>query len=124
MINKSGTFNVNKVYEYVLNNNTFINYIVSAYHKKSKGQKCNDYEVEISENSCKEAADKLRLSYKGTLTEITRPAGCYWSSSNVYYNEPTTVSANAAYSGNRGGICWIEGIRFIFTLLKSCSQYG
>ena len=99
-----------------------IYYIGYAYHKNSKGKECNANEVINSEDICKLAAYTLALNYNGRKTLTSRPAGCYWSSSNAFYNYPTTVSANAAYSDNRGGICWSQGIRFIQTLLKSSNK--
>ena len=102
---------------------TSIYYIGSAYHKNSKGEECNANEVIDSEDICKLAADTMALNYNGRKNLNSRPAGCYWSSSNAFYNYPTTASANAAYADNRGGICWSKGIRFMVMLLKSWTQY-
>ena len=75
------------------------------------------------------AADTLALDYSNRAAVTSFPAGCYWGSLSdwsppvVYYNEPITVSAKAAYTGDRGGICRAQGTCFILTLLKLCNQY-
>ena len=108
---------------------TFMYYIGSVY-LMSKGHECNANEVIISEDVCKLAADTLALDYTTRVNVTFFPAGCYWGSSSdwfpptVYYNEPTTVSAKAAYTDDRGGICRAQGIRFILTLLKLSNQYS
>ena len=102
---------------------TFIYYTGYAYKRSSKGEECHANQIIDSEDICKVAAGEfgLRYEYKDTYTD--RPTGCYWSSSNAFYNDAKTVLTNAAYTGDRGGICLSQGIHFIPRLAQSCNQY-
>ena len=96
----------------------FVHYIGSVYLKTSKGEECDANEVINSEDICKVAADALGIWYVGGTQRPSKPRGCFWSSANAFYNEITTESNNAAYSGNWGGICLSQGIRFILTFSR------
>ena len=88
----------------------FINYIGLVYTKKMEGEKCIAAEVINSKHICKMASDALKVTYQAVSKFNRRPAGCYWSGSNAYYNEPAVMSASAEYTGARGGICFSKGI--------------
>ena len=88
----------------------FINYIGLVYTKKMEGEKCIAAEVIDSKHICKMASDALKVTYQAVSKFNRRPAGCYWSGSNAYYNEPAVMSASAEYTGTRGGICFSKGI--------------
>ena len=88
----------------------FIDYIGLVYTKKMEGEKCIASEVINSKDICKMASDALKLSYNGGSNFNRRPAGCYWSGSNTFYNEPAVMAASAEYTGARGGICFSKGI--------------
>ena len=96
-----------------------IHYIGSVYLKKSKGEECDANEVINSEDICKVAADALGIWYVGMNLYASFPVGCFWRSANAFFNDGETVSNNPAYSGNSGGICLSQGIRFILTFLHS-----
>ena len=87
-----------------------MNYIGLVYTKKNKGEKCIAAEVINSKDICKMASGALKLTYKGGSSLNRRPAGCYWSGSSAYYNEPTAMSTSTEYQGDRGGICFRKGI--------------
>ena len=75
-----------------------------------------------SEDVCIVAADTLGLRYADRTFDGDIPKGCYWNSSNAYYNVYSSVSTKPAFQSDQGGICH-QGIRFIISLLESCNQY-
>ena len=87
-----------------------INYIGLVYTKKNEGEKCIASEVIDSKDICKVASGALTLTYRNGANSILRPAGCYWSGSNAFYNEPGKTSTSTQYKGARGGICFSKGI--------------
>ena len=92
------------------------------YHKSSLGEECKENRVINSEDVCIVAADTWGLNYVARTSNRDIPKGCYWSSSDAYYNDYSTVSSKPAFQSHQGGICQL-GIRFIITLLESCNQY-
>ena len=88
------------------------------YHKSSEGKECNANRVIYSEDVCKVAADTLGLNYANRTSDSNMPKGCYWTSSNAYYNDYSSVQNKPAFQGYQGGICH-QGIRFMITLLES-----
>ena len=87
-----------------------MNYIGLVYTKKNEGGKCISAEVINSRDICKMASDALKVTYRIGFNSNRRPAGCYWSGSSAYYNEPATPLPSAEYTGARGGICYSKGI--------------
>ena len=69
------------------------------------------------------AADALGIWYVGMNLYASFPVGCFWRSENAFFNDGETVSNIPAYSGNSGGICLSQGIRFILRLVQSYNQY-
>ena len=51
------------------------------------------------------------------INSVIRPAGCFWSGGNAYFNAMLDISAtkNSDFA-NRGGICGIEGKFILFVI--------
>ena len=80
---------------------------LGIYFKSGIGENCPDDQIIDTQNSCKDAAADLGLSYGFSLYSKSIPAGCYWQSKESVNFNPLIVSSETIPSqfGPRGGLC-------------------
>ena len=84
---------------------------LDTYFKNDIGENCHADQIIGTENTCKDAAVVLGLTYLKSVNSQVDPAGCYWNHNRMaIYNQ--IVDPSQTYPeefGVKGGVCMRYG---------------
>ena len=80
-----------------------------GFEKYPSGENCPIDRIISTEGECKAVSVYLGLRYGGTrnLDLASKPAGCYWTNTESYFNTVVdTYQTSPESFGSRGGVCF------------------